>query len=282
MIDIITVVFRDELPILKAQAQSIDLYCQNIGVETIFVIVNDDDSVVDQIDSAWWGSLASYVKIIPRSYFKCNFVENGWVSQQVLKLLTSAISYNTWSMVLDAKTILVQPVALDRVFDTTGRLTMGYIPIFSVFKPSQEIVSQLFDINLTHVAGPGGVPFFFHNAITRAMIDKVTQLTGQQFSDWFQEQGMVTEFILYSGYVQYRDGTLDHVYVNNSSPYTVCNICHSETGIFDSKFIPESFGSSLLTVSIHRRAWSNLTPIQQKKYQTFLLTRGITQIKGLL
>ena len=103
MIDIVTVVFRDELPILQLQAQSIDLYCRDIGVKDIFVVVNDTDSVADQVDPAWWGSMSQCVKIVPRQKFECNFVENGWVSQQALKMLASSMSTNTWSMVLDAK-----------------------------------------------------------------------------------------------------------------------------------------------------------------------------------
>jgi hypothetical protein len=54
MIDIATVVFRDELPILKLQAQSIERYCQHIGIRNIYVIVNDDDDTIHQIDAGWW------------------------------------------------------------------------------------------------------------------------------------------------------------------------------------------------------------------------------------
>jgi hypothetical protein len=110
MIDIVTVVFKQELPILKVQAKSVDLYCKDLDIQTIFVIVNDDDSVVNLIDPGWWGSLQSQVRIIPRSLFACQFVENGWVSQQALKLLASSLSDYTWSIVLDAKTLFVTPM----------------------------------------------------------------------------------------------------------------------------------------------------------------------------
>ena len=122
MIDIVTVVFREELPILQVQAESVDLYCQDIGIQTIYVVVNDDISVVQEIDLAWWGSLSKYVKIIHRDYFNCKFVADGWVSQQVLKLLCSTLSQNEYTMILDAKTILIKSLELNCLFDKDKKI----------------------------------------------------------------------------------------------------------------------------------------------------------------
>ena len=46
MIDIITVVFQPEIPLLKIQAQSIDRYISPLDVNQIIVAVIDRDSVV--------------------------------------------------------------------------------------------------------------------------------------------------------------------------------------------------------------------------------------------
>lgn len=282
MIDIVTVVFREELPILRVQAESVELYCQNIGLQTIYVVVNDNESVIKEIDPAWWGSLSKYVKIIHRDYFNCKFVENGWVSQQVLKLLCSTLSQNQYTMILDAKTIVVQSLELDRVFDSQKRQTWGYTLIKPVFKKAGEIVSRLFNIDLQNIAGPTGVPFFFHSDSVRSMVDKVTELTNQLFTDWFQEQGMVTEFILYTGYIQYRDGTLDYTYSSDRHKcYWVCNICHSEVNNFDRKIL-EMDHPNMITMSIHRNCWNQLTNKQQLKYVMLLESRGISQARSIL
>ena len=82
---------------------------------------------------------------------------------------------------------------------------------------------------------------------------------------------MLTEFILYSGYLFYRDQTLNKLYGPNSIG-GVTNICHSEVGIYDSK--SQQFPHST-TVSIHRNAWNAMTHQQQQTYKDFLLTRGI-------
>lgn len=283
MIDIVTVVFREELPILKVQAQSIDLYCQNIGLQTIYVMVNDDDSLINEIDTAWWGSLANRVCILPRSVFSVNWAENGWLTQQLLKMLASSISYNTWSMVLDAKTILIQPVDLNLLFDQE-RLRLGYYDIQPnwVFEPAVKIVNNLFNINMDKMIAPAGVPFFFNNNIIRELIAKVARLTNTDFPRWFQEQGMITEFALYTGFILYRDNTLDNVCVQLAqTPYNTPNICHSEVARFDIKF--ENFlKPTALTTSIHRGAWAVISTEQKERYQNYLLSKGITTAQELV
>ena len=138
MIDIVTVVFEQEISILRAQAQSIALNCQRIGIRNIYVVLNDTETIAGQIDPAWWGPLASNVLIIPRTAFSTPFVEDGWLSQQVLKLLTASMSYNTYSMILDAKTLFVRELDPATVVDETGRILTGRCPIYPVFEPSKK------------------------------------------------------------------------------------------------------------------------------------------------
>ena len=112
MIDICTVVFEEEIPILRVQAESVGMFCQNIGVRNIYVVLNDVETLSEKIDPAWWGPLASHVLVVPRTAFSTQWVDDGWLSQQVWKLLTAAISYNHFTMVLDAKTILTKPMTV--------------------------------------------------------------------------------------------------------------------------------------------------------------------------
>lgn len=279
MFDLLTVVFRDELNVLQVQAQSIDLYCQDIGIQRIFVIVNDDDHVVDQINPAWWGSLKDRVIIVKRGSLATEFVDNGWVSQQVLKILGSTLSTNKYTVVLDAKTIFLQNLNINKVVDSDNRLCVGTLPVFDVFAPAQKIVNDFLNINLTHVIGPAGVPFYFENSVIKSMIDYCEQKTNKSFADWFQEQGMLTEFILYSGFMLYIKGTLDKVV--STQYYQVENLCHSEVGIFNIK-LQRMHANNTLTASIHRNAWSQLTANQKNQFVDLLINRGITSAQGLL
>lgn len=281
MIDIVTVVFREELSVLKVQAQSVEIYCQGLGIKNIYVVVNDSDDLVKKIDTAWWGSLQSQVRIIPRSIFGCNYVDNGWLSQQVLKILASTVSYNTWSMILDAKTIVTDYMHADMFIAGPGQLKLGTCPILPVFKQSANIVSELFNIDVDQVAVPAGIPFIFNNDWVREMIAEITKRTKKSFPAWFQEQGMLTEFILYSGYIKYKYTALDAVYLNQNTTKLCNNVCHSELEQFDKK-LNWSKESSSLVISVHRNAWAQLTATQRQNYVEYLTSRGIDQARILL
>ncbi len=140
-----------------------------------------------------------------------------------------------------------------------------------MFERSQQIVNELFGIDLKKQLGPGGVPFVINNQAARAMIADVEQRTATNFPEWFQAQGMLTEFILYSGYVHLQSG-FDRLYNIDTSTVAPVNICHSEVFAFDRKF---NDMQNALTVSVHRNAWTELTAEQRQQYQHFLIDRGV-------
>ena len=276
MIDIITVVFRDELKILQAQAESVARYCKQLDIGNIYVVVNDEDNITQLIDGAWWGELHDRVIVTPRSVFSAQWHSNGWVSQQALKLMTASISYNHYSMILDAKTIFVRELTLAQLFNEQGQLQIGQLDVFPVFEPSRQIVNRLWNIDLKKQADPGGVPFFVRNDVVRAMIADVYAYTHQNFPTWFQSQGMVTEFMLYSGYIVKGAGSLDVLYSEQNKIGGIINVCHSEVASWDRKFAKMKQADTL-TVSVHRKAWEQLDTDQRQQYQMFLIDRGVTQ-----
>jgi hypothetical protein len=265
MIDIVTVVFEPELDILQKQAQSLQLYVQNIN--SIIVVVNQDQDLYDQIDTAWWGSCQDRVKIISRKRFGREWSDNGWVSQQALKLLASTVGNSDWAVILDAKTIFV-----NHFHPLAPSPKVGQLDIYPVFKPSQAIANDLFGTKLQKQLGPGGVPFVINTSQAHAMIQWIEQHTQQDFAAWFQSQGMLTEFILYSAWIEFHTGSLSTIYNVAETDIIPINLCHSETAMFDQKIHQMK---NATTVSIHRNAWSQLTADQQQQYTNFLASRGI-------
>jgi hypothetical protein len=272
MIDLCTIVFQDEIENLQTQARSIELYCNNIGIRSIYVVVNDSDDVAQKIDPAWWGQNQNLVRITPRSVYSTTWVDNGWVSQQVLKLTTSAVSNNNWCMILDAKSFFVRDVCLDYIM-SDGRPRVGSLELYPVFRRSQEIAEQLFGIKLDRQLGPGGVPFIVKPSVVRAMISEVEDRTGENFTTWFQAQGMLTEFVLYSAYLTYKYSSFDTLYHSDFKLVNV-NVCHSEVARFDQK-LQDMIKPGTLSVSVHRNAWQQLSQQQQDQYLNFLHQRGI-------
>jgi hypothetical protein len=274
MIDIITVVFPQELNLLRTQAESVGRYCTRIGVRNIYVVLNGSDTMLPDIDPAWWGELGKHLLVIPRSAFSTTFVDNGWVSQQALKMLAASMSYNAWSMVLDAKTVFVREVNTAELTDSEGRMRVGELSVYPVFEPSRLTVNRLWDIDLQRQLGPGGVPFFFHNNTVRYMISECTFRTGEMFPEFFQRHGTLTEFLLYSGYVESKPGMWDLLY-SGEAAFTCVNIGREEVKDFDWKF-KGTQDPRCLTVSVHRDAWPRLTPVQQGTWRNMLIDRGIS------
>lgn len=274
MIDIVTVVFEQEIPVLRAQAQSIALNCQRLGIRNIYVVLNDSETIASQIDPSWWGPLANSVLVIPRTAFSTPFVENGWVSQQVLKLLAASMSYNTYSMIMDAKSILVKEIDPAKFISESGQIQTGLIDVYPVFEPSRKITNELFDIDLNQQIGPGGVPFIMHNDTVRMMIAETTIRTKQSFPTWFQLQGMLTEFILYSGFVKFLCGDLTVLYSDKNKLGTQVNVSHDEVDQWNQKFFQMN-QSTTFSVGVHRTAWKNMLPLQRNEYKEFLMQRGI-------
>jgi hypothetical protein len=170
------------------------------------------------------------------------------------------------------QTLFVKPLKLSDVMDSRGRPRTGKLEIYPVFESSRIKVSKLFEVDVTTQLGPGGVPFLFNTQMTRAMIVDIEHRTDQSFPAWFQQQGTVTEFILYSGYLESKQ-LMDVLYNTDQVGLRPCNLCHSEVAAFDRKFIEMPHSS---TVSIHRNAWIKLSLEQQQQYQSFLYKRGIT------
>lgn len=263
MIDIVTVVFESELEVLQLQAKSLARYVNN--VDSVTVVVNQDQAC--NIDSRWWGTYQPYVTVMHRDLFGRDWSANGWVSQQALKLVAASRCACEWAVILDAKTIFVNNFMMDPERPAVGRLD-----IYPVFEASKNIANRLFDIGLKHQLGPGGVPFIINTQQVRDMIAWIENHTQQNFTSWFQAQGMLTEFILYSAWIEFNSGSLNTIYNTKTNNIVPVNICHSEVAQFEQKL---SKMPTATTVSIHRNAWAQLTDHQKKQYMDFLSSRGI-------
>lgn len=280
MIDIVTVVFDEELPILSCQAQSLDLYSHDIGIRGIWVMINDKD-LANKIDLSWWGALADRVRLIPRETFDVPWGSNGWVNQQLLKMLGSSQSQNTWSMVLDAKTVITRPLARDYLLTHDGRIKLGWMPTLEVFSSAQDIANSVFHSSHHQTLQPAGVPFFFHNQSIRHMIDHVQRITDQDFNQWFLAQGRLTEFVLYSTWMACdADRTALYAGSDQTDPVKVCNVCHSQVDQFTR--VIGQHDERTASLSIHRRAWARLPAADKDLFRQKLMACGVTRARDLL
>lgn len=277
MIDLITVVFQQELFLLEIQARSIELYVDSNRINNIYVVVNDTDHVADSINTAWWGTNSQKVIVIPRSRWGHVEILPGWESQQLYKLLAAESAAADWSMCLDAKTWFVKQLDWDQLFSQGGQVHYKSIPTINVFEPAQRTIEQLLNVSLPAVIGPGGVPFMFHTETVKDMFVHLKNVTGANFIDFFAEYVLipyqVTEFMLYSGFVNLRHQSHDALY-SQQQYYTVTNMADWQSEEFD-KIIKRMNSPDNLTASIQGRAYTHLTDSQLDTWCNFLLSKNL-------
>ena len=274
VIDLITVVFEKEIPLIKIQAKSIELYIDTHNIKNIYVVVNDEDSVVNLIDPTWWGINSHKVQVIPRSKYGVDPTLIGWDSQQMYKLFAAEESDCPWSMCLDAKTWFVQSLQWDKLFDSQNRVKFRSIPVIPVFKSAQEFLENYYRIRMANVIGPGGVPFMFHTQTVRSMFKELDVPFLEFFSKHVRLPTNITEFMLYSAYVIYKYSDYNSLY-STSQPYIVQNIADFQVNEFD-KILENMNYPVTLTASIHGRVYPWLTDDQYERWCSFLVDKKLT------
>lgn len=278
VIDLITVVFEPELYLLELQARSISLYIDHTRIRNIYIVVNDDNHLCNSIDPQWWGKNADKVNIIHRSFFGDTSMLDGWSSQQLYKLCAANIADSEWSMCLDAKTWFVQPLDWEKLFDHDGRVKFSSFPTIPVFQPAQTAIEQYFDIQLSYVISPGGVPFMFHTETVKDMINYIPDFF-RFFCVNVNMPSYMTEFMLYSGYVikKYQSYT---VLYTGQQHYQVTNLADWQINEFD-EILERMGANNNLTSSIQGRAYPHLSDSQLDQWLDFLLTKHIISDKEI-
>lgn len=277
-IDIVTVCYGNDISLLKTQAQSIDLYVNSLDINQITVVVNDDKSIVSLIDKSWYGQHQDKVVINHRSVYG-EFSCAGWESQQLYKLFASAASDADWALVLDTKTWFVNSYNLDKAF-VNNKACADFSHTFpDAFLSVKITLDQLFNIDVTSLIGPTGVPFYFKTQLVRDMITCVSELTNEDFSSYFIKNSIdnngytaITEFHLYSSYIIYAYKDYTNFYSRSNHSYHNINI--NDVNIED--FSKSNFNAkNLLTVGVHPTAYRLLTNKNQQKWIDFLNSKGL-------
>lgn len=275
VIDLITVVFAEEIPLIEIQARSIGLYIDSNRIGNIYVVVNDKDSVVDLLDKKWWGANEDKVQIIPASHFGVADTLDGWSSQQLYKLLAARDCLSSWSMCLDAKTWFVNQLEWDHIF-LSNKANFTQFPTAPVFDNAKKFLEHYYQKPLLNIIGPGGVPFLFHSPTVKNMIIDIEKRENNLFFNWFVENllwpNQVTEFMLYSAYVNNMRSYFD-LYTGKQY-YSITNMAEWEVDKFEELF-KRMQSEKNLTASIHRKAYKMLSQEQLDQWTSFLFSKKL-------
>jgi hypothetical protein len=123
--------------------------------------------------------------------------------------------------------------------------------------------------------GPGGVPFMFHTATVKDMF--VTLAERGSFINFFAEYVLepykITEFMLYSGFVNLKHQSQAALY-HEYQYYGAVNLADWQVSEFDAA-INRMKSNNTLTASVQGRAYPHLTEQQLDHWCNFLLSRSL-------
>ncbi|WP_286829333.1 MULTISPECIES: DUF6492 family protein [Kordiimonas] len=226
-LDVVTVVFGDELRLLKLQARSMARYLDPALVGTIFVIVNDPHQAwvsrfIHHHTLPEYGPLGPQVKIVKRDeLWRGGRHGVGWQSQQVCKLLVARLSQADAYMILDAKNHFIRKVSGQAIRSADLRWRSHLNLMAPKFRRQFSTACQLFGVEADHdnPCMPTTTPFIADRQLVVDMLAAVEARSGKPFERFFMEaKGRFTEFSLYSAYHLSVRGDFDITYERRNCP----------------------------------------------------------------
>lgn len=269
MIDVVTVVYHQELPYLEIQAKSIENYVAHNQIGNIIVVVNDNIPI-ESVNRSWYGQYQEKLRVISYQDLSSQIILDGWDSQQICKLLASRFCSAEWSMILDAKTWFIRPFDLSMVL-SDGKIKRHVNAVASHFSDEQKFLENYYGIDLSSCIRCG-VPFYVHNKTCTDLIDSV-----DNFVDFFQKHvknpPRITEFLLYISYVSHKQLT-DTLYTNDYK-FNDLNVADWQTEEFEERLAAAENDSTVITFGLHRLAYKQLSDSQVNSWLTFLHQRNL-------
>lgn len=263
--DLVTVVFEAEQGLLKTQAQSIDLYANQI--ENIRVVINDD--ATNRIDPGWWGQYRDRVRISHYSDYQIPLMECGWDQQQISKLMAAKNSKD-WSLVLDAKTWFVKEFTPE-IFFHEGNPALQTVDIQPIFEHGWRFLLDMWNIEYTdQILGPGGVPYLMNSEILDEIEKDLQQRGWKNLVEFFCRHVMhpyfITEFNLYSAYTLKKHRCYSNA-ISGTQKFKPVNIAVGQEPEFELLF-QDMQHPDTLTASVHRDC--KLTADQRQRWKQWV------------
>lgn len=274
---LVTVAFEQSRVGLIMQARSLRLYCPEDLVEEIIVVDNSKRNqgmpwISDVL--AEYGKLRDLVRIIPASDIaEVSLEEDGWWSQQALKVEVARHVKTEFYLVLDCKHHLVKPLLPDFVI-LDGRLRVraaNYVghPLIKHLAAALDHFRLSYDnISFFPTTTP---PFPFDVATALACTAYGKAKAGSLIA--FMRETNITEFFLYSAYLLSLD-RLNVVHSLHTIPYP--NFWPvNPTAAAAAELISASRNSESPFIGLHRRALANADRQALYMIANYWVTQGL-------
>ncbi|GAA4359763.1 DUF6492 family protein [Angustibacter luteus] len=285
MLDLVTVCYEPELPMLGLQARSLDRFLSPDLVGRIVVVDNTRRGLSSRQRRRLghdYGGLRDRVQFRrPAELVDPAVLDglrtSGWRLQQVLKLRAAAELTGSLCIVLDAKNHLVHDVDLGFFRDDDGHdRTRAYDLHGHPHLPSFEQTLRYLGLDPAQHVGrftPTVTPFPLRPDLVRALLDDVAGRSERGFEREFVDHRL-TEFFLYSGWLLSTGRALEDVFAfgQPDSP-TVWPGAADAAGV--RRQIERSLAGSLPFFAVHRSALVRLDRAARAALCGFWAERGL-------
>jgi hypothetical protein len=319
VIDVVTVVYARELPLLRLQACSMARFLDPAGIGRIVVIVNDIDEAgcAARIEAmrADYGPLAPRLEVIgaeavfalrpaargprgPRQRFRLWLARNrrryplgvkggwrgnrGWAVQQALKLAVAHLGHSRFLLLLDAKNHFVRPVGLASFVSPDGRARS-----YTDQPGGKRRLWIEGSFRLLGLPPPGRelpspptvTPVVVPRAVLRGCLDAVEDRVGPVEAFFARAKGDLSEFMLLYAYVTGHCGGWDAVFAPGLVPAATVHRRSSPEDL--ERVLARAETGDAEVLSVHDSRLHGLTPEHRRRIEAIWRDRGLPG-EGLL
>lgn len=219
-VDFVTILFRDDVSLMKLQAKSIKQFVSPECVGRIFLIVNElaPELVYSALANEVlpeYGDLISHLEIVPFTrIMRPHVAVGGYRTGQALRLLASRIVGAEDYVALDPKAHFIRPMNYGAFVDPRSGKARAY-KLRRLPNSAREFQAafEYFEAPMPEFFLPVRAPFTFKSAAVRAMLEAVEAREGAHFDDFFTASTHnMSEFGLYQGWLAARPDGFEALY----------------------------------------------------------------------
>jgi hypothetical protein len=219
-LDFVTVTYKKELNILRAQAISFSRKVDPGAVGKIYVILNDTSLSDNDLNPivALYGQHAANVVVIRSDSVAPNLASwtHGWWAQQILKLRISQMVTSEYYVVIDSKNHFTKYVDTSTFISDDERIKTWEISYLGNSESHFRGSFKYFGIDPEKYISklpPSITPITLRTQTARDLIDYIERRANTTFEIEFLREREVTEFLAYYAFIIHSGKTLDDEYV---------------------------------------------------------------------
>jgi hypothetical protein len=217
--DIVSVFNRRDQHLQELQLQSLLKFVEDESVSSVVLIWNDETDKPQ--------SVAGY-KVISASELGVgiNYIrQDGWTTQQVLKLLAAFVTSSEYFLVLDAENHFLSSCSTRDFFSDDGRILSDRVDLKN--NQSFRYANSFFDLSIPSLREqdyslPLNItPFMMCKNTVVDMVDLIQKRQGMKLIEvFFRHRNKLNEFMAYLAFQRFKGGRFTDIYVDRKSKFS--------------------------------------------------------------